>query len=395
MTPRKPCKENRPEVEPASDACRALYVHVPFCPAKCRYCDFYSLPAAEHAARGYVDAALTELRRRRGDLTVPLESVFVGGGTPTALPPGQLARLLEALAPLIDASTEVSVEANPGTVDRTVAALLADRGVTRVNIGVQSFDASELALLGRVHDADGAGRAVADLRAVGITNLGMDLIYGIPGQTLSTWRSSVAAATALAPEHLSCYALSFEAGTPLARDLAAGRLAAMDEAEQEACYRHAIAAAGSAGLEHYEIANFARPGRRCRHNLTYWRNRPYVGLGPAAASYVGGVRRTTIADLWAWQEALARGAEPPGTSERLTGRAAMAETVMLALRLGEGVNRRAFARRYGLDVLDAFAGSLAGHVEAGRVEIDPARVRLASAWLFLADSVLADVVTDV
>lgn len=392
MALRNGCKQNRAELP--GRPCRALYVHVPFCQAKCRYCDFYSMRIDPPAAERYARAVRAELRARSGRLTPPLGSAFLGGGTPTCLGAGRLGELLDLLSPWIDGRTEVSVEANPGTVDGQVARMLSDRGVTRVNLGVQSFHDKELRTLGRVHTADEARGAAAILREAGIRDLGLDLIYGIPGQTPETWRQSVAEALALRPEHLSCYALSFEPGTPLGRDLRAGRIEEMDEALQEQCYRRAIDAAGQAGLEHYEISNFARSGHRCRHHLTYWRNEPYLGIGPAAASYLDGVRRTHAADLDGYLRALEAGRLPPATQERLTGRAAMAETVMLALRLTEGLDRPAFRRRYGPDVLDVFPRSILRHKDLGALVVTPTHVRVAAGALFVSDAILADIISE-
>jgi oxygen-independent coproporphyrinogen III oxidase len=458
-----PCKQNRDEV--SLPCCRALYVHVPFCLAKCRYCDFYSVPVplAEAAAEletgtgsesarfspirclspfpapppgeaggpaagvcggngdrhrngerhavaepvpisagmpakalvpEYLRAVGPELQARAGCLAAPLASVFVGGGTPTVLGPRRLADLLGLLTPWIDAQTEFSVEANPGTVDDQVAGVLAAAGVNRVNLGVQSLRDEELRVLGRIHSADGARQSVATLRAAGLDNVGLDLIYGIPGQTVDTWRQSVDQALAMGPNHLSCYALSFEPGTPLAADLLAETVTEMDEADQEACYRHAIAACATAGLEHYEISNFARPHRRCRHNLTYWHNQPYLGIGPGAASYVGGDRRTNDRDLPAYTRALLAGQAPPATSEHLEGRHAMAEAVMLALRLIDGIDRHAFAARYGSDVCEAFPNSIPLYQGLGMLEVTPDRVRICPSALFLADTILADIVDE-
>jgi oxygen-independent coproporphyrinogen-3 oxidase len=386
------CKENQGEV--SACPCGALYVHVPFCRGKCRYCGFYSVRLKASLARRYVRAAERELSSYAGRLSRPLASVFLGGGTPTCLGAELLGGLLEVLAPWLDERTEFSVEANPGTVDPTMARLLAAGGVNRVNLGAQSFEDKELRFLGRGHVAAEARRAVQSLRAAGVRNLGLDLIYGIPGQTLGTWRSSLAEALALRPEHLSCYALSIEKDTPLEADLRAGRIEEADEALQAACYRHAIAAAREAGLQHYEISNFAREGRRCRHHLTYWRNQPYLGIGPAAASYLDGRRRTNAADLDAYLQALEAGGLPPASQERLTGRAGMAETVMLALRLTEGLERQAFRARYGCDVVDAFPFSISRYEALGALQVTDADVRIAGDWLFVSDTILADILSE-
>jgi len=386
------CKGNRRDISPGQAA--ALYVHVPFCRSKCRYCDFYSRPADAALAGQYVRAARAELASRADRLRAPLASIYVGGGTPTALGPAELGELLSAAAPFADARTEFTVETNPGTVDPAVAEVLAAAGVNRVAMGAQSFLARELAVLGRTHRPADVGAALARLRAAGLENVGLDLIYGIPGQGLRTWRASLTAALDLGVRHLSCYALSFEPGTPLQADLAAGRVAEMDESLQRACYDAAIDAAARAGLGHYEVSNFAAAGSRCRHNLTYWRNEPYLGIGPAAASFLDGARSTNAADLEGYLEAWRRGQPPPARQERLTGRAAMAEALMLGLRLTEGVERGEFAARYGQDPVAAFPGSLRRYEQMGAVEVTPDRVRIATGAMFVSDAILAEVLAE-
>ena len=387
-----PCKQKRDELCPP--ACRALYLHVPFCVAKCRYCDFYSVAHDPAAAGAYVAAARAELDARRDCLAPPLASVFVGGGTPTTLGAEPLGELLATFRALIDEHTEVTVEANPAALGGGLGPAMLDAGVNRVNLGVQSFQDDELGVLGRAHLADEARRALATLRAAGFRNVGLDLIYGIPGQTGGSWQASVDEAIAMGCEHLSCYALSFEEPTPLAADLRAGRVAEMPDALQEQCYRHAVAACERAGMEHYEVSNFARPGRACRHNLTYWHNEPYLGIGPGAASYLDGVRRTNRPDVAAYAAAALAGCNPPATEERLTGAAAMAETVMLALRMTDGLDRAGFADRYGCDVTDAFPRSIARYAELGALEVTGRRVRIASWARFVGDTVLADIVAE-
>jgi len=392
MPPAGDCKKKRREL------CAAVYVHVPFCARKCRYCDFYSLPlpppGARRGAGRYLDALAAELDARAADLRTPLDSIFVGGGTPTVLPAATLGKLAALLRPLAGPGTEWTVEANPGTLTAAKAARLAAAGVNRVSLGAQSFEAGELRTLGRLHRPADIARAAALVRAAGIDNIGLDLIYGIPGQTQESWRATLARALALRPAHLSCYCLSYELHTPLAADRRAGRVAEMPEARQEACYRLAIALADEAGLEHYEISNFALPGRRCRHNLACWHNEPYLGLGPAAASFLGGRRRTNRADLDAYASAALAGRAAPATAERLTGLAAAAETAMLALRLIDGLDRAGFAARHGMDVTEAFPHSIRRHVETGSLVLTGDRLRIAEDYLFLADAVLADIVAE-
>jgi oxygen-independent coproporphyrinogen-3 oxidase len=387
-----PSREIAPRPDDADVA--ALYVHVPFCAAKCRYCDFYSVPHDEGAVRGYLDALATELALRGGCLLPALETIFVGGGTPTSLSADSLARLLGLLQPLAGEQTEFTVEANPGTIDADKAALLAAAGVNRVSLGVQSLDAGELALLGRIHSPSQATDAVELLRCCLIDNLSVDLIYGIPGQTPAGWRDTLARAATLPVSHVSTYGLTFEEGTPLHRDLLAGRVSPMPEERQRACYYEGAAFLEGEGLGQYEISNFARPGRRCRHNLTYWRNEAYLGLGPGAASYVGGCRGTNAPDLDGYVASLLAGALPPCQSERLTGRKALAEALMLGLRLIEGVDRRAFARRYGLDPVDAFPTAVDKHRRIGSLLVDDSCLRLSNDYLYVSDSVIADILAE-
>ena len=389
----------RPEPGPAggeqSQRPRALYIHVPFCIAKCRYCDFYSLPFSEDQAGAFIKAAAAELSVRAECLALPLRSVFVGGGTPTVLGPALLGALLSLVGDFVDAQTEFTVEANPCTVNGRVVRTLAAHGVNRVSLGAQSFDCGELKLLGRRHVPGQVNQATAMLRDGGITNVGLDLIYGIPGQRPAAWASSLDRALGLAPSHLSCYALSFEPGTPLHAELLAGRLTEMADSAQRACYDAAIEAATKAGLGHYEISNFARPAMQCRHNLTYWHNEPYLGIGPAAASYVAGSRRTNSPDLQQYVMSLLDGRLPPATAERLAGRAAMAETLMLGLRLTQGIDRNGFKSRFGRDPLEAFPGSIGRYANTGALIVSESAIRLAREYLFVADTILADILAEV
>jgi len=372
----------------------ALYLHVPFCLGKCRYCDFYSVPFSNDVAGAYLKAAAAELRLTADCLALPLSTVFVGGGTPTVLGPALLDRLLELVSDLIDDQTEVTVEANPCTIGREIVRTLSASGVNRVTLGAQSFNIDELRVLGRLGRPEHVYQAVTLLRDGGVKNIGLDLIYAIPGQTHASWMSSLAKALDLAPAHLSCYALSFEPGTPIHADLLAGRAAEMDDSAQKACYEAAIEAAAAGGMEHYEISNFARPGMQCRHNLTYWHNEPYLGIGPAAASYLAGTRRTNLPDLQAYTTALLDGRLPPCTAERLTGRQATAEALMLALRLIQGVDRKGFKSCFGEDPVEAFPTSMARYGQMGAMIITPSQVRLSAEYLFVSDVILADILAE-
>ncbi|NBB96400.1 MAG: radical SAM family heme chaperone HemW [Planctomycetes bacterium] len=397
-----PCKENRDGVcAPASRAEAAapapsLYVHVPFCARKCAYCDFASHVPVPGEAAAWRCALQQELELRRAELAVPLRTCYVGGGTPSVLPIAELRGLLEMLRPLVADDGEFSLEANPATIDEPTADTLAAGGVTRVTLGAQSFQPGELQVLGRLHAADDVSRAAVLLRRAGVANLAVDLIYAIPGQTPAAWQDSLAAAIDLQPQHVSCYALSFEENTPLGTDLRSGRVSELAEDLQRSMYDVAVEMLTAAGYEHYELSNFARPGRPCIHNLVYWRNAAYLGIGPAACSYVAGERRSTTPDFRDWLSALAGDppTRPSAETETLDARTAMAETLMLALRLTAGVDEAAFKGRYGLSPAEAFPESVARQLQIGTLEQQGGRLRLAREAYFTSDAVLRDIIAE-
>lgn len=369
----------------------ALYVHVPLCRRKCRYCDFFSCDSGSTPPASVVDALLWELQIHENVLKSPLDSIFVGGGTPTILEADNLRRLLEGVACLAGPRTEFTVEANPDSLTEEVAAVLASAGANRVSVGVQSLADVELAALGRLHNAAQVETAVNLLRANGLANFSLDLIYGIPGQSLDSWRRTLGAAIDLAPRHVSCYALSFEDGTALHDDLHAGRVEEMPDDMQQSCYRSAVEMLAAAGLERYEISNFCVDGARCVHNMTYWRNMPYLGVGPSAASYIAGVRRTNWRDIHSWLGAVQNRHACPCDSETLDWPMNMAETLMLSLRLCDGVERRSMIERFGADPVETFPQSIGKYAGMGLLIVDD-RLRLAPDAFFLSNSVLADII---
>ncbi len=371
-----------------------LYVHVPFCRTKCGYCDFYSrVPAAGQPGR-YVDAVLTELADGPAgpDRRVRLRTIFVGGGTPTTLPATELSRLFGVLGELArrDGVFEFTVETNPASLDDARAWALREAGVNRVSIGVQSFAAEELRILDRNHQAEDVAPTVASARRWGFSYINLDLIFGIPGQTQWSWGESLRMAIELGPDHIACYGLTYEPGTPLYRKWAEGALHPCGEETEARMYECAIDTLTSAGFEHYEISNFARPGARCEHNLAYWRNESYVGVGPAAASYLEGVRTRNIADVEQYIRRIALGQSPVVESERLDAKARAAETAMLQLRLTEGIDRRSFERQTGFDAMALFADVIRSHVAGRRLSVTPTHIRLTRSGLLIADSVMAD-----
>ena len=330
-----------------------VYVHVPFCLARCHYCDFVTYTGVEGLRRPYAAALLEEAElavAALGPEPPPVTSVFVGGGTPTLLPPGDLARVLDRLRELLGFApgAEVTVEANPETVDQATADRLAGAGVTRVSMGAQSFDDRVLAALGRVHDAARVPAAVATLRAAGVPALNLDLIYGGPGEDDRSWAATLEAAVALGPEHLSAYALTIEPATKFGRLVAAGRMAEPDEDDLADRYATACAVLAGAGYGHYEVSNWARPGHASRHNLTYWRRGRYLGLGAGAHEFDGAVRRWNLAGVPQYLEAVRRNRRPTEGEERLDPTQARFEALALRLRTVDGLAPEE-ARALGVD----------------------------------------------
>jgi oxygen-independent coproporphyrinogen-3 oxidase len=364
----------------------AIYVHWAFCPYVCPYCDFakwaYDAPAAERYARA-LEAEIAAAPAFRGT------TVFYGGGTPNVYAPGVLTRVLATLRARFGVAdgAEISVEVNPDRGLTEGFAELRAAGFNRLSIGVQSFVADELRALGRRHRADDVVETVRRARASGFTNINLDLIFGAPGQTETSWERSLDAALALEVEHVSTYGLTIEAGTPYARWYARDPAAFADDRHEAAFYQLAIDKLTAAGFEQYEISNFARPGYRCEHNANYWRNGAYRGFGVGAASYAGGVRSTHTRERGAYEAAALAGAAIPGEAEELTGAARTGEAVMLALRTSEGVDAGAFRERYGVDVFTFYAPVIADYAAAGLLVAGEGRLCLTERGRFLANDV--------
>ena len=317
-----------------------LYVHVPFCLTRCGYCDFNAYSGLGHLASRYAHAL-----RAEADLVAPdwiddrFVSIFFGGGTPTTLDAKALGRLLRHFRDrfTVTPEAEVTIEANPDTVDEQKLARLLEGGFTRLSMGVQSFDAAVLHALERVHSAKSARRAYKAARSAGYANVNLDLIYGAHGEMLESWRRTLEQAIDLGPEHLSCYALTIEPATPLGRKVAAGMTTAPDPDLQADMYFLACDLLREAGYRHYEVSNWARPGFECAHNVLYWERGAYVGLGAGAHSHRAGERSWNIRPPSMYLDAVARGERPVGGRERLTAEDEHLEAVFLGLRRADGL----------------------------------------------------------
>lgn len=370
----------------------ALYVHVPFCRAICKYCDFARQVRAAADVEVYLRALRIELEKS-GRMTP--RTMFFGGGTPTSLDANELSQLLDLVVRFVDMKSvvEFTVEANPGTLTPDALTVLRERGVNRISFGVQSFQPRLLDLLGRIHSEAQARTAVADARAAGFTNVSIDLMHGLPTETREELASDIDAALDVAPDHISAYGLSYEDGTPLQECVARGDLKRLGAEEESAHYREAMERLGAAGFNQYEISNYARPGFEAQHNLAYWHNEPYLGVGPAAASYMDGERRVNMRGLREWARALTDGGEAIDSRERLEGEARAREALMLALRLREGADAGEFRSRYDFDFERECSAELQRFSAQGLMERTPTgRWRIARAGLPVADTILSELV---
>jgi oxygen-independent coproporphyrinogen-3 oxidase len=373
-------------VSAASDG--GVYVHLPFCPYLCPYCDFAKWPRRKSSAQRYLEALSREIEDAP---PFRARTLFLGGGTPNTYEPETIARLTGVLRErfALPAGAEATIEMNPDPPLCEGFEIYREAGINRISLGVQSFAATELATLGRRHRAQDVASAVRRARAAGIGNVALDLIFGVPGQTVDSWRTTLAAALALEPEHVSTYGLTIEEGTRYAAWYAREPGAFSSNDLEAELYELAIDTLTAAGYEHYEISNFARPGSRSLHNANYWENGDYLGLGVGAASYRGGVRSVHVRDLESYCQAALGRLPIPGESECLAGAARAGEAAMLALRTSQGVDTAAFAERYGIDFMSYYAPVLAEMTSAGMLEITEFRVRLTRRGRFVANDVCA------
>jgi oxygen-independent coproporphyrinogen-3 oxidase len=415
---------------------RTAYVHVPFCAHHCGYCDFAVAAGQDHLIDLYLEALAAEL----ATLGTPrfVESLFIGGGTPTHLAPSQLERLLETIrtwlpvqgtgvrgqgsgdrsqeserqqtgvrgqesakTPVLSSLTpvpcpltpeltpEFTVEANPDSLTEEKAAVLAAFGVNRVSLGVQSFRPETLTALERRHAPEHIPRAVEAVRRH-VPVISLDLIFGAPGSTVAGWAADLDAALALEPQHVSTYGLTYEKGTPLWKRRSRGALVPVAEDDELAMYEHAMDRLAAAGFEHYEISNFARSGFRCRHNERYWANEAYYGFGVGAARYVGGVRELNVRDTKLYVRRALSGEPTAFQREELSPRDRAFETVATQLRRGDGIDRARFREQTGFDLEELASAGLARLRDAGVVTDDGARVRLTRRGRCVADAAVAE-----
>ena len=377
-----------------------LYLHVPFCLKKCPYCSFYSLAGRTDLHHRYAQAISTQLlsfTEEYRDQQRPLTSIFFGGGTPTLLPPETLSRLLaECLAqfPCVDGA-EISIEVNPATVDAAGLHVLRRAGFNRLSIGVQSLNDVELRQLGRPHTVADAVQTVQMACAAGFDNINLDLMYGLPGQNLHAWQDTLDHAVELQPEHLSIYELTIEPDTPFAQQQEQGRFFLPDEDTVLLMLEKTQQALKQAGFDRYEISNYAKPRYQCRHNINYWQNGEYIGLGAGAVAFLNGTRYTAIADADQFcerLECLSNGQDVWAEKEQLDREAAFRETVITGLRMIAGVSLVELTDRFDMKAEIYYSETLHRVIRQGLLHIVQDRLQLTPQGMLLANTVMAELV---
>ena len=345
------------------------------------------MPTTEYDLR-FFEAGIAEMEQY--ELGDGIETIYIGGGSPSCLPQEQLLAIVSHAAQRCSAAGEFTIEVNPGQVNMDLLCQLHKAGVNRLSIGAQSFIQPELDFLGRSHTAECTRGVVQQAKAAGFENVSLDLIFAVPGSCLDSWKYNLQAAIALAVDHISAYSLTYEEGTALSRDLAAEVIKPVDEDTDRAMYELTIDELEQAGIDQYEISNFARGGFECRHNLNCWANDGYIGVGPGATSYRNGARSTNVADIHKYAQAIAGGTSTVESSETLLGRQRACETAVLNLRRRCGIDLAEFKSRTGFDPIQLFAEPIRAYQQAGLLESNGGRIFLTRPALAIADSILCD-----
>ena len=380
-----------------------LYVHIPFCVAKCPYCGFYSVAVGSCDTDRFLAALVKEMDRYDG--LDSIQTIYVGGGSPSCLGRDQLEWLVKQLnqrftsfrSPGAQSSDsrlpdylEFTLEVNPAQIDGPRLEGLRRLGVNRISVGAQSFNQAELDFLGRPYSPNDVAALVKSARSVGFDNINLDLIFASPNSTEKSWRNSLDQALALEPQHISAYSLSIEKNTPFAGRLKKGEFSLVDEQIDRAMYDSAVKFLGRVGLEQYEISNFAQLGFACRHNLTYWNNQPWIGIGPAAASYFNHSRTQNLADVDAYIAAIEADQSPVAQRHNCDKQSVACETAVLMLRLVRGIDLAQFNRQTGYEALELFAEPIERYNNLGLLKIDEKSIALTDQARPIADSILCD-----
>lgn len=377
-----------------------LYVHIPFCVSRCIYCGFYSTVGIDKRDE-YLDALQKEIEIRKEYLNEDINTIYIGGGTPSALSNKQLERLFRIIGKFVEEKNkcritenkefEFTIECNPNDLDDEKIDLLRESLVNRVSMGVQTFDDSRLKFIKRRHNSAQAKKVFCKLRKAGFGNISIDLMFGFPNQTIDEWGKDIDEAIGLQPEHLSVYSLMIEEGTPLYNLVAAGKVKEIDEEESLAMYKLLCKKMEESGYEHYEISNFAKHGCHSRHNISYWRDIPYMGIGAAAHSYDGLSRQWNISDLNKYIDEIGKG-KVSFEREIIDETTHFNDIITTATRTAEGISLEKIKREFGDKYLNNLMNEAKKHIANGMLEIADNNLRLTKEGVFISDSIMSDLI---
>jgi oxygen-independent coproporphyrinogen-3 oxidase len=365
-----------------------VYVHIPFCKAKCFYCGFFSKPADKYNVQKVLDAEISELEKSA--IQRPIETLYIGGGSPASVGGEILCEFLKKIIATTEKPQEFTVEINPNDADEELFTNLKNVGVNRISIGAQSFIQSELDFLGRKYTPEKIFQTIQSAKESGIQNISIDLIFAIPNSTLKSWRENLATATRLDIQHISAYSLTYEKNTPLEKSKLSGNIKNINEDTDREMYETAIKTLPAGGFEHYEISNFARAGFKCRHNLAYWKNEQYLGIGPAAASSVGNFRFENINDIEKYVQRIKQNEDAADEKIIITAPEKAAQTAVLNLRLTEGINLTEYKQKTGFDIYELFKISIEKNLKSNLLQLKDNNLSLTEDALPIADFVLCD-----
>jgi oxygen-independent coproporphyrinogen-3 oxidase len=367
---------------------KSVYIHIPFCKSKCLYCGFYSKPPNQYDVKKVLNAEITELKK--SSFSKPAQTLYIGGGSPASVGTNSLCEFLSRAVELTGRTDEFTVEINPADADENLLVNLKKIGVNRISIGAQSFIQSELDFLGRKYSVEKIDQTIKNAKQAGFNNIGLDLIFAIPGSNLPNWQQTLKRAIQADVQHISAYSLSFEKNTPLEKTKSAGKVKAVDEEADRKMYETVIEELAKAGFEHYEISNFAKPAFKCRHNLTYWKNDFYLGIGPAAASYIGDGRIENISDIEKYVECIENNKDIAAEKIKINEAEKASQTAVLGLRLTEGINLEEYKQKTGFDIYKFFGKSIEKNLNLKLLQLKDNRLSLTKQAMPIADSVLCD-----
>ncbi|MGB8227370.1 MAG: radical SAM family heme chaperone HemW [Sedimentisphaerales bacterium] len=375
---------------------KSVYIHIPFCKSKCLYCGFYSKPPNQYDVKKVLNAEIAELKK--ASFSKSVQTLYIGGGSPASVGGEILCKFLSQVVELTGKANEFTVEINPADADENLLANLKNIGVNRISIGAQSFIQSELDFLGRKYSVEKIDQTIKNAKQAGFNNIGIDLIFAIPpstslgtgNSTLQNWRETLQKAIQNDVQHISAYSLSYEKNTPLEKTKSAGKVNVVDEELDRKMYETVIEELAKAGFEHYEISNFAKPGFKCRHNLTYWKNNFYLGIGPAAASFSGDYRIENISDIDKYVECIEQDKEPTAERIKINPAEKASQTAVLNLRLIEGIDLKEYQQKTDLDIYKFFGRSIEKNLNLKLLQLKDNRLSLTKQAMPIADSVLCD-----